>query len=137
MQDILLLRAVLNNSLDALEAAYGSKSVPFPSLDAPFVPNTDSELLSTDPDVSAIIDKIVAASYQLLCTVRHPFLNLADAASGVSHLHTLLKHEFMSGMNSTIFLPAFALQRSLTSPKFLTLPDKKGFVQMKSHPKPI
>ncbi|KAF9479529.1 S-adenosyl-L-methionine-dependent methyltransferase [Pholiota conissans] len=90
MDNIRLLRAVLNESLDALEAACASKSVSFPSLDEPYVPNSDSEILCTTPDICAIIDKTVAASYQLICTIRHPFLNLADASSGY-HLAACLR----------------------------------------------
>lgn len=83
MQNIRLLRSILNESLDSLEAAYESKLLNFPSLDEPYVPNTDEEILAMAPEIQSIVDKTVAASYQLLCTVRHPFLNLADAASGV------------------------------------------------------
>ena len=83
MQNIRLLRSILNESLDSLEAAYESKSLNFPSLDEPYAPKTDGEKLATTAEIQSIIDRTVAASYQLLCTVRHPFLNLADAASGV------------------------------------------------------
>lgn len=83
MQNIRLLRSILNESLDSLEAAYDSKLLNFPSLDEPYAPNTDEEILAMAPEIQSIVDRTVAASYQLLCTVRHPFLNLADAASGV------------------------------------------------------
>ena len=92
MQNIRLLRSILNESLDSLEAAYESKSLNFPSLDEPYAPKTDGEKLATTAEIQSIIDRTVAASYQLLCTVRHPFLNLADAASGVGlfvYLNTL------------------------------------------------
>ncbi|KJA18250.1 hypothetical protein HYPSUDRAFT_145199 [Hypholoma sublateritium FD-334 SS-4] len=90
MQNIRLLRSILNESLDSLEAAYESKSLDFPLLDEPHTPNSDEEMLAMAPEIQNIVDRIVAASYQLLCTVRHPFLNLADAASGY-HLAACLR----------------------------------------------
>ncbi|KAF8954812.1 O-methyltransferase [Flammula alnicola] len=90
LQDIRLLRTILNDSLDALEAAYESKSLRFPSLDEPYGGNTEAELLALEPDVRKTIDLVISASYQILCTVRHPFLNLADASSAY-HLSSCLR----------------------------------------------
>ena len=57
----------------------------FPSLDAPYDSSSPSErLLSSDPEVCAAINRIVAACGQLSASVREPFLSLCDASLGVS-----------------------------------------------------
>ncbi|KAF9531423.1 hypothetical protein CPB83DRAFT_809100 [Crepidotus variabilis] len=54
----------------------------FPSLDAPYEPNSISETLTTHPPVIAAIGRIIAAAGQLAATVQVPFLTICDASMG-------------------------------------------------------
>lgn len=69
--------------MDDLESAYESKSLQFPALDEPYNRDAEAENLTLHPEIGKTIDLVIAASYQLLSTVRHPFLTLADASSAV------------------------------------------------------
>lgn len=84
LENIKLLRSILNSSLDDLESAYESKSLQFPALDDPYNKDAEAEILALHPEIGKTIDLVISASYQLLSTVRHPFLTLADASSAVS-----------------------------------------------------
>lgn len=88
LADIKRLRFILNNSLEALESAYESSSLDFPSLDGNYDENGKGEQLAMKDEVRETVDLVIAASYQLLSTVRHPFLTLADASSAVSTVST-------------------------------------------------
>lgn len=56
------------------------KQPDFPSLDAPYDPNSPSELLTSDPIVVRAINHILAAAGQLSATVQAPFLSICDAS---------------------------------------------------------
>ncbi|KIJ34903.1 hypothetical protein M422DRAFT_51677 [Sphaerobolus stellatus SS14] len=89
-QSIRLLRRVLNDSLDALEDTFLSHSVDFPSLDQPFNPDTDAEILARQVNVTGIIDLVVSSAYQLISTVRDPFATLSDVST-LYHLSSSLR----------------------------------------------
>ena len=80
LKDIQSLRATLNASLDSLEKLYQDHSLDFPSLDEPYVSSAEAEDLACHPDAISAINTTVAAAYQLLCTVRHPFMTISDAS---------------------------------------------------------
>ncbi|ESK91595.1 ich1 protein [Moniliophthora roreri MCA 2997] len=56
-----------------------STPIDFPSLDSPWDPNSQSEMLTTHPDVVFAINKIIGACGQISATVQQPFLYLSDA----------------------------------------------------------
>ncbi|TFK47376.1 O-methyltransferase [Heliocybe sulcata] len=80
IQDLEDLRSILNDSIDRLKSQYQLKSLDFPSLDEPYRGDA-AEALAASPEVSNVISTIVAASYQLLATVRTPFLSALDGAT--------------------------------------------------------
>lgn len=90
LQNIRLLRNVINESLQVIETAYQAENLDFPSLDKPVYTGITSlnddpaEALTTSPNVAEAIDLVVSACYQLLNTVRHPFASVADVTCAVS-----------------------------------------------------
>ncbi|KAF8899312.1 O-methyltransferase [Infundibulicybe gibba] len=90
LQDIQRLREIINSSLDSLERLYTSSSLNFPSLDESYVHNSEEETLSASPPAAEAINLIISATYQLMSTVRHPFLTLANAST-VYHLPACLR----------------------------------------------
>ncbi|KAF8634693.1 hypothetical protein AX15_000751 [Amanita polypyramis BW_CC] len=60
--------------------AHDPHMLDFPSLDAPYDPNSPSELLSADPIVVRATNHIIAAAGQLTATVQAPFLSICDAS---------------------------------------------------------
>ncbi|KDQ60868.1 hypothetical protein JAAARDRAFT_125414 [Jaapia argillacea MUCL 33604] len=81
IQDLKLLRGIIDDSISKLESYYTAKSVDFPSLDGPFNSNPAAEALSSEPSVVEAVNAITAASYQLMMTARPPFLSIFDAAT--------------------------------------------------------
>ncbi|KAG6843345.1 hypothetical protein H0H93_001316, partial [Arthromyces matolae] len=73
------LAAIISNQVAALEAAYAEKSIPVPSLDAPFIPNP----LDFDPSLAPTKAVIVAAAAQLLASVRSPIETLQEYGPGM------------------------------------------------------
>ncbi|KAF5389010.1 hypothetical protein D9757_005108 [Collybiopsis confluens] len=77
------LRQLINNltgAVDDLEKIFSAYSLDFPSLDVPFTKSNAEDLTQTADAVKSI-NIIVASSYQLLSTARHPFGTLCDASS--------------------------------------------------------
>ncbi|KAI0260740.1 hypothetical protein BC834DRAFT_898972 [Gloeopeniophorella convolvens] len=62
----------------------------FPNLDSPGDPASPAEILTSRPDVTNAISRIIAAASQLSVVVRSPFLTLCDA-SMVYHLPSCLR----------------------------------------------
>ncbi|TFK47370.1 O-methyltransferase [Heliocybe sulcata] len=74
------LRTVLNASLDQLEAFYEQKNLDLPSLDEPYTEGPAESAL-TDPQIVDSVNAIIGASYQLISTVRTPYLSMFDAVT--------------------------------------------------------
>ncbi|KDQ64437.1 hypothetical protein JAAARDRAFT_201773 [Jaapia argillacea MUCL 33604] len=79
IQSLKLLRGIIDDSISQLEAYYSTHSVDFPSLDAPYTLDA-AELARSQPEVVQAVNALTAASYQLMTTVRAPFLTLFDTA---------------------------------------------------------
>jgi hypothetical protein len=66
------LATVIMDAVTTMERVYEHAGMPLPSLDDPFNRDDPAEPIRQDPDVSAAIKNIVAATAQLSATVCDP-----------------------------------------------------------------
>ena len=55
----------------------------FPSLDEPCDPNSQAEMLTSDPRVLGAINRVIAGCGQMTAMVQNPFLTICDSTMGV------------------------------------------------------
>ncbi|KAA1470311.1 S-adenosyl-L-methionine-dependent methyltransferase [Dentipellis sp. KUC8613] len=73
------LANLISHSVDQIDAACAARGTPFPSLDAPFAPET--EAARNHPDVLQAVGVLVAAATQLVATAKAPQANLMTMAT--------------------------------------------------------
>ncbi|KZT20924.1 O-methyltransferase [Neolentinus lepideus HHB14362 ss-1] len=71
------LRSIIDDSIDKLEAFYAAKNLDFPDLDEPYS-TSPSEAALGDPEIVETVNAVVGASYQLIASVRTPFIHVID-----------------------------------------------------------
>ncbi|KAH6904164.1 hypothetical protein BKA70DRAFT_1565905 [Coprinopsis sp. MPI-PUGE-AT-0042] len=58
----------------------GAEQLDFPSLDEPCDPNSQAEMLTSDPRVLGAINRIIAGCGQMAAMVQNPFLTICDSS---------------------------------------------------------
>jgi hypothetical protein len=79
------LHALIGDAIKEICAGFREKNLDYPSLDKPFA-SDDSEELASSPRLTEASRTIIAASSQLIATVRSPFGTVCDNGMSVSHI---------------------------------------------------
>ncbi|KAG7087221.1 hypothetical protein E1B28_013202 [Marasmius oreades] len=79
------LVGIISNGVASIESAYKKENVSFPALNEPFSPGP----LDNDAALDMTIRTVVAASLQLIATIRPPMESLQEVASGMYMSATL------------------------------------------------
>ena len=91
------LRDIICDAIDDIERVYArnsckseasatSPSIDFPGLDVPGDRDSESERLTSHPEVLEAISRIISAAGHMTAVVRAPFLTLNDTSLGVRHI---------------------------------------------------
>lgn len=78
LAELKALASIISSSVDQIEIALKTASMPFPSIHTPFTPQSDAA--RNLPEVSAASALITAAAAQIIATIRPPFLHVATTA---------------------------------------------------------
>lgn len=77
LKTLLSLREIIDSSIDHLQSHYASKNLDLPDLNEPYS-TSPSEAALGDPEIVETLNALVGASYQLIATVRTPFIHVMD-----------------------------------------------------------
>ena len=77
------LHSLIGDAIAALEDKFEAVGEDYPSLDKPYTADA-SQLLSEDPAVVSLTNRIIAAADHLIATVRTPFSSVVHSGMGVS-----------------------------------------------------